>query len=449
MDDYPLSAREREVANNLLQGKSNKQIALDLGISNRTVEFHLPNIYAKLDVASRTEAVIKLKERDLWKIPGEGAKDLLVEPTVDAASDSIENGLQPIFRRIRMQKSIPVIGILLAVALLAALVIDIRPEAPAGPTSTPGSLPAISAILPTSTSAATATPFPPLEEIRFGPHTVNGYTAVIESYSVDTANLIFLIRVSGGDIFFGDENFYDRIRVGDLYDENGSLINASAGSGPSAGDPELIQLEFRPQAHLLGDRFQGQFGFDLESAPPLNETLARFRFDVDLPIYTPKIYHPKKMATANGLEILLDQVMVTPNFTLLYLCYPPPSFAPWMIGSQSVLEIDGRQATLHHDKLLFGSDLGGDRRAGSEPYWSPPVKNGRCERIGFPIGVSAPASLTLTVPELENQAPEVLLTDRLLRDYPGLSPKEAYRTYLEEHGNLYKGPWSFTVDLIQ
>ncbi|HEX2991340.1 MAG TPA: helix-turn-helix transcriptional regulator, partial [Anaerolineales bacterium] len=444
--DYRLSERERDVARILLRGKSNKQIALELGISNRTVEFHLRNIYAKLGVASRTEAVIKLKERDLWKTPGEGAKELLVEPTVDAASDSIENGIQSIFRRITMKKYIPAIAILVGALLLAAIVIDNQPEA-ASVNPTSGQVPTIPAILPTATTPTPAAPVPSLEEIHFAPHTVNGYIATIESFYIDTANLIFHVRLTGGDIAFGAENFYSRLHVGDLYDENGYMLNTSAGSGPTAADPELIQLEFRPQAHLVGDRFRGQIGFELESEPPLNETLAQFRFDIDLPIFTPRIYHPKQVVNANGLELLLDQVAVTPNFTLLYLCYTPPSFAPWMIGSQSVMEIDDRQTTLHHEKLLFGSDLGGDRRAGSEPYWSPPVKNGRCERIGFPIGSNDPVSLTLTVPELENQAPGVLLSDQLLRDYPGLSPKEAYHTYLEEHGNLYKGPWTFTVDL--
>ncbi|HEX5838429.1 MAG TPA: hypothetical protein VFY26_11410, partial [Anaerolineales bacterium] len=199
-----------------------------------------------------------------------------------------------------MKKSMPVIGILLAV-LLAAVVIVNMPEPLVVFTATPGQLPTLPAILPSATASA-ATPIPAAVEIVFQPHTVNGYTATIESYSIDTANLIFLVRIRGGNVHFGDENFYGRIRAGDLYDENGNLINTSAGTGPSAGDPELIQLEFRPQAHLLGDRFQGQFGFDLESAPPLNETLARFRFDVDLPIHAPKIYHPKQAVTANGLE---------------------------------------------------------------------------------------------------------------------------------------------------
>ena len=47
-----LSAREQEVAGLLLQGKSNKQIALALAISERTVEFHLRNLYTKLQVRS-------------------------------------------------------------------------------------------------------------------------------------------------------------------------------------------------------------------------------------------------------------------------------------------------------------------------------------------------------------------------------------------------------------
>lgn len=55
-----LSKREKEVAELLLQGKSNKQIALALGIKENTVEFHLKNVYAKLQVGSRAEAILKL-----------------------------------------------------------------------------------------------------------------------------------------------------------------------------------------------------------------------------------------------------------------------------------------------------------------------------------------------------------------------------------------------------
>ena len=71
MIENQFSAREQEVIALLLQGKSNKEIALALGVANRTVEFHLGNIYAKLGVASRTEAVIKLSDHHLQESTGQ------------------------------------------------------------------------------------------------------------------------------------------------------------------------------------------------------------------------------------------------------------------------------------------------------------------------------------------------------------------------------------------
>jgi len=53
----PLTVRETEVLQLTAQGLANKQIALALGISEHTVKFHLSSLYAKLGVASRTEAV--------------------------------------------------------------------------------------------------------------------------------------------------------------------------------------------------------------------------------------------------------------------------------------------------------------------------------------------------------------------------------------------------------
>jgi DNA-binding CsgD family transcriptional regulator len=55
-----LSKRQQQVVELLLQGKSNRQIGSKLGISESTVEFHLRNIYGKLQVNSRTEAILKL-----------------------------------------------------------------------------------------------------------------------------------------------------------------------------------------------------------------------------------------------------------------------------------------------------------------------------------------------------------------------------------------------------
>ena len=60
IDSNQFSEREKEVTGLILQGKSNKQLALALGISASTVEYHLKNVYKKLQVNSRTEAVLRL-----------------------------------------------------------------------------------------------------------------------------------------------------------------------------------------------------------------------------------------------------------------------------------------------------------------------------------------------------------------------------------------------------
>ncbi len=60
-----LSQREVEVLKALTQGLSDKAIADKLFISIPTVRFHLKNIYAKLHVHSRSEAVIKAMQEKL------------------------------------------------------------------------------------------------------------------------------------------------------------------------------------------------------------------------------------------------------------------------------------------------------------------------------------------------------------------------------------------------
>ncbi len=55
----PLTDREMEVLKLAAQGNSNKQIGTALDLSPRTVQTHLGHIFEKLEVASRTEAVIQ------------------------------------------------------------------------------------------------------------------------------------------------------------------------------------------------------------------------------------------------------------------------------------------------------------------------------------------------------------------------------------------------------
>ncbi|MFZ3090038.1 MAG: response regulator transcription factor [Nitrospirota bacterium] len=65
MDEkFSLTEREKEMLRLLLQGKSNKEISALTYVSTETVKSHLQNIYKKLDVRSRLEAVtLFLKEK--------------------------------------------------------------------------------------------------------------------------------------------------------------------------------------------------------------------------------------------------------------------------------------------------------------------------------------------------------------------------------------------------
>lgn len=56
----PFTEKEMQVIQMLLEGQSNSQIALQLGVSTRTVEHHLTHIYEKLEVSSRAKAIVKL-----------------------------------------------------------------------------------------------------------------------------------------------------------------------------------------------------------------------------------------------------------------------------------------------------------------------------------------------------------------------------------------------------
>ena len=62
-----LTAQEMKVLERLAAGQSNKEIARTLGLSPNTVKTHVANLFAKLDVARRTQAVGKA--RDLHLIP--------------------------------------------------------------------------------------------------------------------------------------------------------------------------------------------------------------------------------------------------------------------------------------------------------------------------------------------------------------------------------------------
>lgn len=52
-----LSRKERQILDSLAKGMTNKELAHELGISTNTVKFHLSNLYEKLSVRNRAQAI--------------------------------------------------------------------------------------------------------------------------------------------------------------------------------------------------------------------------------------------------------------------------------------------------------------------------------------------------------------------------------------------------------
>lgn len=64
-EEIPLTKRELEVFKQLVTGKTNKQVGEKLHISVSTVKTHVINIYSKLGIKNRVQAVEKAKEYGL------------------------------------------------------------------------------------------------------------------------------------------------------------------------------------------------------------------------------------------------------------------------------------------------------------------------------------------------------------------------------------------------
>ncbi|TMF46992.1 MAG: response regulator transcription factor [Chloroflexi bacterium] len=62
-----LTDREREILNLIAQGYNNSDIAHRLVLSLKTVANHVSNIFSKLQVADRAQAIIRAREAGLGK----------------------------------------------------------------------------------------------------------------------------------------------------------------------------------------------------------------------------------------------------------------------------------------------------------------------------------------------------------------------------------------------
>ena len=139
------SEREMQVIDEIMLGKSNKQIATDLHISVRTVEFHNRNIYEKLGVASRAEAILKLSENHLRETTGDVNENNQGISPVAMVGELPDNNARSITRRLPMRNVLySVFGGLITIGLIVTLLLTnpgilkqaLTPEAPTMPLPT-------------------------------------------------------------------------------------------------------------------------------------------------------------------------------------------------------------------------------------------------------------------------------------------------------------------------
>ncbi|NLM53704.1 MAG: response regulator transcription factor [Firmicutes bacterium] len=69
LEELQLTPREQEVLHCIVLGMSNKQIAAQLFISEKTVKNHITNLLRKLDVEDRTQAAVYAVTKGLFKTP--------------------------------------------------------------------------------------------------------------------------------------------------------------------------------------------------------------------------------------------------------------------------------------------------------------------------------------------------------------------------------------------
>ena len=117
----PLSERELDVLRAVTEGATNKEVAHILTISQNTVKVHLRNVYTKLGVSTRTEAVTAAIQQGLVTLPGTEPVEG-VGPAADGAGTknetvSVETAVPP-SRRFSLNRTEIALGLVIVVVVV-------------------------------------------------------------------------------------------------------------------------------------------------------------------------------------------------------------------------------------------------------------------------------------------------------------------------------------------
>jgi len=351
---FLFSEREKEVVELLLQGKSNKQIALALGVSQSTVEYHLKNVYKKLQVNSRTEAVLRL-----GKSVGNGISNELGKSTVEMDSKDADNNGKPIStRRIPMNKMYMIIGGLLTTALVVVFALanvpaqnaEIAPTTHASVTSmafTP-------TIIPFSTPLLTVQPPAHWQEVTYTNMLDSSeVTLTLKWFYIDSTRVSMEFSVSGFPVPDG----YAPIRIikeVSLYKADGRTIdpdldNLGGGGGGNGGDSnandskntfdEILffpikngeQITSQTESYIFDITVGGVPIYDEESNIA-DEILPSTTFHFEArPSYVGSLtFFTEKAANVGDKVITLKGAEVNPTYSTITLCVFSPDKQQWL-----------------------------------------------------------------------------------------------------------------------
>ncbi len=312
-----------------------------------------------------------------------------------------------------------------------------------------------------------ATPVTPLDS-----KTIGDLKSTLDWAYADANRVAFQLHFDG----WKENYFFNGISLLDA--TSGEIYSNSTES--TEDDPLRLTLGFTPANELIGERFKGQLVVSVSNDPVNFTAFAEYHFDLDLPLYPATTFEPLQKVSANGVEMLLQKVRITPSFTYVYLCYNKPTTGDpnaWPASHGTLLKIGADEAPMGGGTLLFDSEIGD---VGIPEYgWKTPIETGRCLKLGFQVGHHGqPETLTLTIPGLEKSVPEVIpdadvkKAQEILRaqgiemtyttvtsnggssEWPvftkkpeGMDDTQAYQKFIEALGYVYKGPWGFTVEI--
>lgn len=322
--------------------------------------------------------------------------------------------------------------------------------------------------LPQPAGAETAKPF----QLPLDSETLRGLTATLRWAFADSQRVA--LEVS----FDGWESEY-QVGTIQIKDTAGNAIGEAYAAPVSEEDQERKLIYFTPQDPSLLQAENVSLGFDLPVLvpPDWQNPVASFHFDLNLPVYPGKTFEPKDFTTANGIEMVLEEVEMSASYTTLTLCYQKPGHegnSDWMISYQTTFESGAYQAHIDSYALVNDSDYG---LSGGDVL--PPGGVGRCVKIGIPLGhfnQDSPAGFTLTIPVLEKSTPEVISDAEIqaanailksdgiemtfshttgnhggaagpviLRKPEGMSDQEVIQRFYAALGYYFTGPWVFHI----